>query len=435
MNAKKLAVIVMIWVLAAMAWLFLGHTVKQRTDDSKKHLGEDVTKLWGSPQTQREPTVCQGVDSKAAPIVPIARSDVTVDINTQQRKRGLQWFAVYDVDFSGSYTIANETDQAQRYVVQFAPPESEAEFSRQQVTVDGQALPEWTTRVETVVPAGASSVVTFSYASTGTESWRYSLPKGGMIRDLKLTLRINHPGYDFDPNDAAAGPPNQRSMTPDAEGKYTLVWTKKLVSNARDILVRMPQREQPGTLVQLICRFAPVCLFFFFVIMVTIQIIKSLPLHPMHYLFLSAAFFAFHLLLAYMVGHVELHRSFWISAGVSVLLAVMYLWMVAGPKAGILYAGLSQLVYLVLFSYAFFMKEFTGLTITIASIITLAVLMVLTAKVRWGETMPELERRPVQPPLVPIRAAGSQAAQMPPDEEPPGFMGESNGKNGKSPQA
>jgi hypothetical protein len=48
-------------------------------------------------------------------------------------------------------------------------------------------------------------------------------------------------------------------------------------------------------------------------------------------------------------------------------------------------AGSAQLIYLVLFSYAFFFKGFSGLAITIGSIITLFVVMQLTGRIRWAE--------------------------------------------------
>lgn len=424
MNAKKIMAIVFIWIVVALAWALLGGTISRRTGKLDEKLTKDVAKLWGEPQVQSEATVrTAGQDTLE---VPIAKSEVTVKIDTKQRKRGLLWFAVYEVSFSGSYTVTNDTGTEQRYTVHLAPPKSTSEFSSQQVAVDGTSLPQWTTEVTTApVAPGKSTVVTFSYVSSGTDHWRYDLPAGRMINDLTLTMKINSPDYDFAPEEEGTSPPNERPMTPDADGNYMLVWNKKLVSNARDIFVKMPQRQQPGPLVKRICWFAPVCLFFFFVVMVTIQIVKRLQLHPMHYLFLSAAFFAFHLLMAYMVDHVNLHLSFWISAAASVFLVVMYLWMVAGAKTAILYAGLSQLVYLVLFSYAFFLEGFTGLTITIASVVTLAALMILTAKVKWGATLPELEAKAKQG-WAPIQVAepDQQPSGVP---EPPAFMGENNG--------
>jgi hypothetical protein len=48
-------------------------------------------------------------------------------------------------------------------------------------------------------------------------------------------------------------------------------------------------------------------------------------------------------------------------------------------------AGGAQFVYLVLFSYAFFIPGYTGLAVTIGSIVTLFLLMQLTARIRWAE--------------------------------------------------
>jgi hypothetical protein len=48
-------------------------------------------------------------------------------------------------------------------------------------------------------------------------------------------------------------------------------------------------------------------------------------------------------------------------------------------------AGIKQFVYLVLFSYAFFFKGYTGLAITIGAIITLFVVMQMTGRIRWAD--------------------------------------------------
>lgn len=69
---------------------------------------------------------------------------------------------------------------------------------------------------------------------------------------------------------------------------------------------------------------------------------------------------------------------------VSLLLTISYLRVVFGAAFAILAAGTAQLVYLVLFSYAFFFKGLTGLAITIGAIATLFVLMQVTARVNWN---------------------------------------------------
>jgi inner membrane protein involved in colicin E2 resistance len=112
---------------------------------------------------------------------------------------------------------------------------------------------------------------------------------------------------------------------------------------------------------------------------------RGIDLHPMNYFFLAAAFFSFHLLLAYLVDHVSIHSSFAIAAAVSVFLVVSYLRLVVGIRFASREAALAQFIYLVMFSYAFFLKGFTGLAITIGSVLTLFVVMQVTGRIRWAD--------------------------------------------------
>ena len=56
-------------------------------------------------------------------------------------------------------------------------------------------------------------------------------------------------------------------------------------------------------------------------------------------------------------------------------------------EAALLQAGVAQLVFLVLFSYAFFFEGYTGLAVTIGAVITLFVLMQKTARVDWAQAL------------------------------------------------
>ena len=48
-------------------------------------------------------------------------------------------------------------------------------------------------------------------------------------------------------------------------------------------------------------------------------------------------------------------------------------------------------MFLVLFSYAFFFEGYTGLTVTVGAIVTLFVLMQLTARVDWARVFARAE--------------------------------------------
>jgi inner membrane protein involved in colicin E2 resistance len=147
----------------------------------------------------------------------------------------------------------------------------------------------------------------------------------------------------------------------------------------------IPYPLQPGPLAERITFWAPIALLFYFFVMLLITTLRGIDLHPVNYFFLAAAFFAFHLLLAYLVDRIALEAAFAICSIVSMFLTVSYLRLVVGLRFAAVESGLAQFVYLVLFSYALFNEGWSGLTITIGAIVTLFVAMQLTGRIRWSE--------------------------------------------------
>jgi len=218
------------------------------------------------------------------------------------------------------------------------------------------------------------------YRSQGLESWRYKLADGvAQVRDFTLNMHTNFNDIDFADDTLS---PTSKQLS--AEG-WDLTWHYSNLVSGFQIGMTMPQKLQPGPLAGQISFFAPVSLFFFFFLMFIITTMRNIDLHPMNYFFLATAFFAFHLLLAYLVDHVSIHVAMVISSVVSVALVVSYLRLVVGIRFAALEAGTAQFIYLVLFSYAFFWKGFTGLAITIISIVTLFAVMQATGRIKWSE--------------------------------------------------
>jgi hypothetical protein len=81
----------------------------------------------------------------------------------------------------------------------------------------------------------------------------------------------------------------------------------------------------------------------------------------------------------------NVHLAFLISALTSVTLVTSYLAAALGKKFPWKIAAAGQLFFLVLFSYSFFIKGITGLTVAIGSVVTLAILMRATASVDWNK--------------------------------------------------
>ena len=399
---KRIVAIAFIFACTAVAWMILGGTIFARTEQSRARLDGSVQSTWGAPHHQRAPsaatetritrTVTQTENGKAVTReveeiitkpLPLEQSRVTVDLDLEHRQKGLRWYATYGVGFAGTFRFRNTTSD-DSVTITFPFPTTQALYDDLLLTVNGEPLA--TTMLDgaatgrVLLPTGATAELAVRYQSRGLTDWRYDFGEEvTQVRDFLLTMRTDFEDIDF-PEETLS--PTARRQ---ADGGWELDWQYTNLLSGFRIGMTMPEKLQPGPLAGRISLFAPVSLFFFFLLMFLITTVRGIELHPMNYFFLAAAFFAFHLLLAYLVDHISIHLAMIIASNVSIALVVSYLRIVVGPTFAFREATIAQLVYLVLFSYAFFFDGFTGLAITIVSIITLFVIMQMTARVRWTE--------------------------------------------------
>jgi inner membrane protein CreD len=380
----RITAIVFILGSTSVAWLILAHSIWSRTNEFNDRLKPNVASIWGTPQEQRQPLAT--LDQGQSGPVPLAAesSRIHVDLALEHRRKGLLWYSVYVVDFSGVYMFRNPSGEPRSVTFQINFPSKHAIYDGLAIEVDGRSLPFTSNRegasVSAVVAPGQRAAFRAVYRSQGLESWRYN-PGDDVTqtRNFELTMKTNFKEIDF--------PLSTLAPTEKREGGagWELTWKYRNLISGFQIGMTMPEKLQPGPLAGDISRFAPVSLLLFFFVMFILTTLRNIDLHPMNYFFLAAAFFAFHLLLAYLVDHISIQLAFLICSIVSVALVISYLRLVAGPRFAILEAGLAQLIYLVLFSYTFFLKGFTGLAITIGCIVTLFVAMQVTGRIRWAE--------------------------------------------------
>jgi inner membrane protein involved in colicin E2 resistance len=401
---KRIIAIAFIFVCTAVAWAILGGTIFSRTYDSGAVSSNRVASTWGTSQNQSPPAasfteeiarqeqalenskiVTKTVKDKVVHELPLESSRIHVNLDLQHRQKGLLWYSTYKVDFSGVYAFVNQSDKEQLVEFKLLFPTTQAIYDNLTFNVDGNpvAVSNQNNAAMTVVKIGAGKTAKLAvgYSSQGLNEWRYSFgsTEVAQVRDFSLRMRTNFKDIDFPDNTLS---PSEKTQT--ANG-WDLNWTYKNLLSGYQIAMVMPEKLQPGPLAGRISFFAPVSLFFFFFLMLIITTMRGIDLHPMNYFFLAAAFFSFHLLLAYLVDHVSIHVSFAIAAAVSVFLVVSYLRLVVGIRFASREAALAQFIYLVMFSYAFFLKGFTGLAITIGSDLTLFVVMQITGRIRWAE--------------------------------------------------
>ncbi len=435
MSASRFLAIGLIFVAVSAAWWILGTTVHVRTSQLDDSLSAEMASLWGPKVLAQASPYCPssaGAKRGEAGAIRPAASTITADIRHEHRYKGLLWYSTFDVDFTGEYSLpaaaGEEKADANGFFV-FPLPSGASTYHALSAAVDGNDAPIapgdiLAGRIALPISRDVEHTVTVHYVTGGRDIWLYSpgevpsiddrrdapaVPAAerlNELRDFALTVTTDFGEIDY-PRGTLS--PSMRAA-PTAGGGMQAQWKYPNLITRQAIGIAMPKRPNAGPIAARMSYFAPVSLLFFFTVLFAVVVLKGIKLHPMHYLFVAAGFFAFHILMAYLADIINIHPAFWISASVSVLLVVTYMRLVAGVRFALIYTGLAQLVYLVGFSYAFFWVGRTGLTITICAIVTLFALMQATGRVNWHE----LFRRPAGPVVIPPLTTGTAV----PDRSP-----------------
>jgi hypothetical protein len=408
----RILAMIFIFILASIAWIAFGGVMKGRSSAQRGSLYGDVAELWGEPLTQLAPTLnfhwvtveqrretqtsakgevtvrTYDVEVSHDKQVFMASTDLDVRMDLDQRRKGLLWFSLYDVDMQGIWTYLHEEPVSGTVTLGFDFPSNQGVYDGFHVLVDGEprtgAVSPGSGQVQVPVAVAPGQTVTFGigYSSRGMDQWEYKPTQTvGEVRDFRLTMvtdfaDIDYPGF---------------TMSPSARERqgagWKLDWDFANLVTGHGIGMVVPQRIQPGVLASHMSFSAPISLGFFMIWIFVIGVLKKVEVHPINHLFLAAAFFAFHLLFGYLADHLGLGWTFGVAAGVSVVLVVSYLRLVVGTRFALLEAGLAQLLYLVGFSLAHFWEGFTGLTVTVLGVLTLFLLMQLTGRIKWSEVL------------------------------------------------
>lgn len=399
-----------------VAWFILGFALTTRTASSSAAMGQEVSGVWNPPLEQKHPEAW--FDTPNAPggratLLP-SSSNITVELGFVPKKRGLFWHQTYDVGFRADYMFTNPTKIPQTVYVTFPLPANAQGLERFEFRLGddktGGSFPAGASPIATqavVLPASGTVTLHAGYQTRGTGSWIYRFTNNQRISGFTLKMQTDFMDINFP---VGTGSPKGEDRQQAGKG-WSLTWNYPDVLAAQSIGMDMPKLLNAGPVASRIAFYAPVSLLFFVTIVMLIGTLRGAPLHPMHVFFVCAGFFSFHLLLAYLVDLLPLPASFGIATVTSLALVCGYLRVVGGNTL-FKVALPAQLAYLVLFSLSFFFDGLTGITLTVCAVATLALLMVLTAKVDWQAWSAKGKcPAPTGPPAPPLPRAA-----VPPDQ-------------------
>lgn len=392
MKTTHIITIAFIFICTTIAWWLLGGIITQRTGQVSYETGDSVSGRWGPALLQKHPVARYTSSSGSRMLLQPAKSDVKVHLSYQPVKMGLLWHRTYGVKFSGAYTFTNTTAITQTLNVDFDLPAGNTLLDKIQFTLGegaaarrSVAAPQEGVISDSVQLAPGESIpVSVSYECRGKDLWRYAFADASRIRDFTLTMQTDFTDVNFPVSSPTDRKPTEKGME--------LIWKYEDAISAPGIGMEMPRELNAGPVAAQISFYAPLSLLLFFAVIIITASSRGVSLHPVNYFFLAAGFFAFPLLFSYMLDVVPVHLSFVIAAASSLLLVCGYLRAAAGEFLFRI-AVVAQTAYMVLFSYSFFFKGLTGLTLTVGGIVTLGVLMALTARVDWSRKLSAVSPR------------------------------------------
>ncbi|MBW2258574.1 MAG: inner membrane CreD family protein [Deltaproteobacteria bacterium] len=419
----RLFALVAILAGATVAWVALGGFTSARTSSQQGALYGAVADLWGQPQEQVAPGVQFAwqvpiehdewqvpiehdevvkefgkvvYDEDGQPLVrrkttyetrqtdvDLASSDIAVDLHLDQRRKGLMWFPLYDVNFAGTWSYLHDDPHPGTLRIRFEFPVANGLYDDFRFSVDGRE------QADVFKPSGGAVEVPVEVTPgqlVGMTQWTYRPNRDhgvGQLEQFKLVMTTDFADIDY-PSFTMSPSTRER-----VGGGWELAWTFRRLVAGHGMGMVMPERVQPGPLASSLSFSAPISLGLFMLWIYVFGLLRRIEVHPVNHLFLAAAFFSFHLLFAYSADHLPVEAAFALSSVVSVALVVTYLRLVVGPRFAFVEAGLAQLLYLVGFSLAHFWEGYTGLTLTVLGIVTLFALMQLTGRMRWSEVFSE----------------------------------------------
>jgi hypothetical protein len=392
---KKILAITSIFIVCSIAWMILGGLTMSRTKNFDSSLRGKVEGLWGSVQEQRAPIVSYGEEQRTIQkdgqtitttvnkTINLERSDLSVQLDLDQRKAGLLWYDTYKVRFDGTYVVKNPFPNPQSFVVSHKMPSENGTYDNFRVLVNGKQV-EVRDFSNILVPiqleANQEATMEIAYVSQGIDKWFYKFgDKVNAVNNFTMKMTTNFNDIDFPENTLSPS-----SKTKIGQG-WELQWSFTNLLTGSKLGIDMPKKPSPGYLSGQMSFFAPISLLFFFFVIFMFCEIRNISVHPMNYFFLAASFFAFSLLFSYLVDLINIYVAFVISAIVTMGLVVSYMRIVVSPKFAFREVAISQFIFLVLFTFSHFFKGLTGLIVTAGAIITLGIVMHLTASINWED--------------------------------------------------
>ena len=139
MNTKRILTVGLIYGLAFAGWMILGTATTIRSTNLFDRLTSQVENSWGEELVQTAPSFSVQIPGSESVkwIMPV-KNNLSVDLQTDYRKKGLIWYPTYNCSFSGEYTVTNNDDVAQKMRFYFDFPSKQGTYDDFSFMINGE---------------------------------------------------------------------------------------------------------------------------------------------------------------------------------------------------------------------------------------------------------------------------------------------------------
>lgn len=387
------------WLLSSAASVSIGYRIMDRHQTTYTRGMKFVNDAWGGNLSQKPPSITYNTveqqefeNQKTGEMqkrtvtlkqdIGFFSQNLNLKIDAKPRTKGLLKFPGYLLSFNGTYKIKNTLNRKEKLDFNFELPVNSGNVTDISITLDKKPylddanLADGIQISKEMNPLEEHEVV-IQYKAQGTGSFSYSMGENRKeIKKLNAILITDFVDYNI----------HEKAMVPTEQGsdnKLTkITWSGENLITDQNISLEF-KIEDYGSLASKLFFYAPLSLFLFLFSVVIFTVSKDISLHPMHYLFIIGGFFIFYLLGSYIISFVNVMLGIVISLAISTSIILYYMHLIKKGSNLFQATGASALIFQWVFSMAFFFPEYTGLLITLASILSFVGLMKVTADTEW----------------------------------------------------
>jgi hypothetical protein len=383
-NVPAIAVVWVSVIALSIGWRMFTSRLTDRTDRARAASG-DVARIWGGPLMQPQPEVrWRRADAATVDLEwgDLAKSDVTVDLDVDYRRRGITEYPGYDAKIRGEYQFQNPSPEAAFVAFTVGLPVDRSALMLRDLSllVDGKEDP---TRTEYAadkiawrgkVDGQRKTQFTIVYRARGLERFGYRFVNAARedssarpVTAFKMQLRAKNLRGDVDFPVGAMTP----TSVEEVDGAKVFMWDVERLLTSFDIGLILPDRSDLSAAIGKLIRNAPwFYLMFGAALTLALSSLKRRA-RAVHVAGLSAAYFLYFPLAAYLSAYLPWPFACGISLmGISAITLLHVSRFVGARAAG--RVGLVLLFFLATPAVAYLVPTHTGLILVLVGFVALA---------------------------------------------------------------